>query len=203
MPQPSITDTSVSLHGRSRLAKGRVLCTISVPRCQCLRRGASSRERHRGSNEGPSVPVQASPWPKGESSPTRGASNVLQRLHPLLGLCGGKRAAPSSSTLQQLQVLSLSLRSALHISVALLVLYRLPIRVEGFSLRHPRDHRAEVPNSLTQEEAASHEGPRGAPTSRKSGHVPIGLKPSRELRGSRSRLLLRRSFSRGRGMGTS
>ena len=79
--------------------------------------------------------------------------------------CSGKRAETSSSTWQQLQVLSLSLQSALHISVALLVLYRLPIRVEGFSLRHPRGHPAAVPSSLTQEEAASRERPRGAPTS--------------------------------------
>ena len=38
----------------------------------------------------------------------------------------GRRADICSSTLQQLQVLSISLRSALHLSVVLLVRYRLP-----------------------------------------------------------------------------
>ena len=41
-----------------------------------------------------------------------------------LDLCAGRWAEISSSTLQQLQVISLSLQSALHISVALLVQYR-------------------------------------------------------------------------------
>ena len=65
-------------------------------------------------------------------------SSQMKRVfsHTSNGTLRGRRADISSSTLQQLQVLSLSLQSALHISVALPVQYRLP-RIEGFSLRHP------------------------------------------------------------------
>eukprot|EP00906_Rhabdomonas_costata_P027029 RCo038452 len=68
----------------------------------------------------------------------------------------GRRAEISSSTLQQLQVLSLSLQSALHISVALLVQYRFPSGWRG-SLRDTPEAQAAGSSSPTQEEAASRE----------------------------------------------
>jgi len=66
----------------------------------------------------------------------------------------GRRAEISSSTLQQLQELSLSLQSALHISVALLVQYRFPSGWRG-PLRDTPESQAAGSSSPTQEEAAS------------------------------------------------
>jgi len=68
----------------------------------------------------------------------------------------GRRAEISSSTLQQLQGLSLSLQSALHISVALLVQYRLSSGWRG-SLRDTPETQAAGSSSPTQEEAANRE----------------------------------------------
>lgn len=92
-------------------------------------KGASFPELslHDGNQE-PSVPVLVPPFGIGEPARgERGRKGPDPSSSPIApsGL-RGRRAETSSSTLQQLQVLSLSLQSALHISLALLVQYRLP-----------------------------------------------------------------------------